>query len=215
MHPAIRVLTLAALASGLPALGLPDLALLSATLLLAFGLTAAHALRRLGQGLWRLRWLLFAIGIVYWAYTPGEPLAESLPGLSREGALEGLRRALVLITLLIAVYLLLALTAIEDLLLAIRFLAAPLRLFGLDPQRLALRMALALDRVAQVQRELAQAPARRAGSLVDAAANAIREVEQDAGLPSDALCLRALRWPRIWEWPIPLALGIVLHGLGR
>lgn len=205
----MRVLALLALASALPSMSLAALALLSALSLLAHLRLAPAGAARLRAGLWRLRWLLLAIFVLYVGFTPGEPLWSALPGLSREGLAEGLRRALVLIDLLLAVYLLLALTAVAELVAAIRMLLAPLRPLGVDPQRIGLRLALALDGIGEMEGRL-RGYARAPGGWARAA-RLIEEIERKAGEPGEAVVVPALAAPRWWEWLLPLVLLVVLH----
>jgi len=200
---------LLALASALPSMSLPALALLCALGLLAFLRLAPGAVVRLRTGLWRLRWLLLAIFVLYVGFTPGDPLWSALPGLSREGLAEGLRRALVLVDLLLAVYLLLALTAVPELVASIRMLLAPLRPLGVDPQRVALRLALALDGIGEMEARL-RGYARAPGGWARAA-GLIEEIEREAAEPGEAVVVPALSAPRWWEWLLPLVLLVVLH----
>jgi energy-coupling factor transporter transmembrane protein EcfT len=214
IHPAVRILLLLVVAVALPQLGLPALLGLGA---LAGGLflgLARSALTQLGGGLWRLRWLLLAIFVLYGGFSPGEPLLAALPGLSREGVFEGLRRAVVLIDLLVLVYLLLALTTVPQLVIGLQLLLAPLRLGGIDPQRIGLRVALALDGVAALQARLQQThPPPDAGVWVRAAL-LIEQIETRAGQDTALVELPALGRPNWWEWLLPpMVLVVVLQWL--
>ncbi|MES0874464.1 hypothetical protein [Sinimarinibacterium thermocellulolyticum] len=211
VHPAVRVLLLLALASALPMMALSSLALIAAAALILHRALAADALARLRAGVFRLRWLLLAILVLYGGFTPGEPLAPALPGLSREGLTEGLRRALVLIDLMLAVYLLLALTSTAQLVMAVRTLLRPLRVFGVDPDRVGLRIALALDRVSSLERRLLSAP-REDGGVWRRAAQLIEQIEDEArAVDGGTVELPAARAPRWWEWLLVLGLLAALH----
>lgn len=214
LHPAIRVLLLLALASALPRQSLMALAVFGAAVLLLYVMLAPAALQRLRMGLWRMRWLLLAIFVLYGGFTPGEPLFAEAPGISREGVLEGARRALVLTDLLVMVYLLLALTPTTALISAIRLLLSPLRPLGVNPDRIGLRIALALEGVGAMQdrwRDRGQAEAQT-GSPWARAAAWIHEIEQRAELSSLPLELPPLCMPRWWEWLLPLMVLFLLHG---
>jgi energy-coupling factor transporter transmembrane protein EcfT len=215
VHPAVRVLLLLVLASALPAMALPALAAIGLSGFAMHARYATDALARLRSGLWRLRWLLLAIFVLYGGFTPGEPLLPAMPGLSREGLAEGLRRALVLIDLLVMVYLLLALTPTPQLVLAVRVLTQPLRLVGVDPDRVGLRIALALDRVSSLQQRL-RLPAEPGASIWQRSARVIGEIEQQ-GDPAiaDAVDLPAAAPPRWVEWFLPPLLFVALHAAVR
>lgn len=212
MHPLIRVLCLVALASGLPLLALTDLLVISAVLLLVQRWLAVASLGRLRTGLWRLRWLLLAILILYWGFTPGEPVLAVLPGLSVEGVFEGLRRVWVIVCLLMAVYLLLALTPVPELARVLRTLVTPLRFIGLHPDRFALRLALALDGVGAAQARLDSARAASRG-FTEAAVATVRALEDAADTAVPALPLPALPPVPVWQWLMPVALLLLLHGV--
>lgn len=205
MHPAVRLLCLMALASVLPAMSLVALAAVLAAGVLACLRWAPGVIARLRIGVLRLRWLLLAIFVLYVGFTPGEPLLEALPGLSREGLAEGSRRALVLLDLLVLVYLLLALTPVAELVAALGLLLAPLRPLGVDPQRIGLRVALALDGVGEMQARL-KGSARAPGSAWARAARLIEDIEAGAEADAAAVALPPTRRPRWWEWLLPLVL---------
>lgn len=209
LHPAIRLLLLLALATTLPMMSLPALTVLAVLFLGLYRWHAAGALRRLGQGLLRLRWLLLAIFVLYGAFTPGTPLLAQLPGLSSEGLSEGARRALVLINLLILVYLLLAVTPVAELVPAIELLLRPLRPLGVDTGRIGLRLALALDAVqplrVQIDRESPGA------NLLDRAAAVMVGIERTAAAPAAPMNLPPEVLPRWWEWALPPAVLVLLH----
>lgn len=205
------MLLLLVLASALPAMAIASLALIGLSGLAIHIRLAIDALKRLRAGLWRLRWLLLAIFVLYGGFTPGEALLPAFPGLSREGLLEGLRRALVLIDLLIMVYLLLAVTPTPQLVMAVRVLLRPLRIAGVDPDRIGLRIALALDQVSGLQQRL-RTPVEPAGNVWQRAARVIGEIEDQAGSAAvKAVELPSMRRPGWWEWLLPLLLFVALH----
>lgn len=213
LHPAARILLLLAAASALPAMSLPALAVTGlATLGLHLRLTLG-TIGRLRQGLWRLRWLLLAIFALYGGFTPGEAVHPSLPGLSREGLVEGVRRTLVLIDLLLLVYLMLALTPGPQLVVGLRVLLAPLRRLGADPDRVGLRVALALDAVSRLQRRLRVPPVAGGTSLWTRAAAVIEDIEREANTAGPAVDLDETGRPRWWEWLLPLVLFATLHAI--
>lgn len=229
VHPAIRVLLLVVVAAALPAQGLFALTIWLLVSISALHLSGVAALKRLRMGIWRLRWLLLAIAVAYVGFTPGTPLLPALPGISREGLAEGLRRALVLVDVLALVYLLLAHTPVNELLVALRTLATPLRLLGVDPQRVGMRLALTMDAVGTMQERLqasrtlpdsqidsqtdsqsGRPPGSQPQSLWQRAAGLIAEIEANADAPQ-TVTLATLPAPRWWQWGlVPLAF-LLLH----
>lgn len=210
MHPAVRLVLLLVFAAALPTLPL------TASGALGAGLTVVHAakgrapaLRRLAVAIWRLRWLLLAVAVLYAGFTEGTPLLESLPGLSREGALEGARRVLVLVDLVAAVQLLMLLTPLSELLGGLLWLLRPLRAVGLDPERLALRIGLVLDELKRLQ-EMPRPP-----GVVDAVAQMVADVEARAGQAhAPATVPMAPPAPAILQWFYPALAALLLAGLG-
>jgi energy-coupling factor transporter transmembrane protein EcfT len=212
LHPAIRVLLVLVLAAFSSQASLPALGIWAALLLSTYLITVGHdtaAVARLRNGVSRLRWLLLAIFVLYAGFTPGTPILEVTPGISREGLLEGLRRALVLIDLLVMVYLLLAVTPINQLVAAIHTLVRPLKPLGVDPQRVGLRLALALDQVNQMHTRL-RGEARAPGSWAQRAADLIRDIEHDAEHSQRAWTLTPVAAARWWEWLLPIAILVLL-----
>lgn len=215
LHPAILVLGLAAVASALPLLPLLDLSALALAMLVVHMALGRAALLRVGRSLLRLRWLLLAIAVLYLGFTPGQPIVDFAPGLSREGLAEGSRRALVLMVLVSAVQAVLIVTTPSQIAAALHSFTAPLALLGFDRERFALRFALALNGVAAAQQLL---PPVRRGSVegfVEASAQAVLNVER--GVASDDADVVLVPQPTVpwWQWLLPLLVGIALHWLGR
>lgn len=201
MHPAVRLVLLLVFAAALPVLSLALNGVLGASLLLAHAATGRlPGLRRVGLAAWRLRWLLAALAILYVGFTPGQPVLEALPGLSREGVIEGSRRVLVLLNLVVAVQLLMALTPLDGLLGGLLWLARPLRVLGLDAERLALRIGLVLEELPRLQ----QAP--RPANALDAVAALAADIETRARHGAAAVAAPALpAAPLAWQWLYPAA----------
>jgi len=196
------------LAALLPSLSLVAVGLLALLLLALYAALAGDHFQRLLRGLSRLRWLFLAIFVLYLGFTPGDPLVEQLPGLSREGLFEGARRALILLDLLTAVYLLLVSTPIPLLVQGLNRGLRPLHVLGLNPAVFSLRLALALDQVGGMQARVSTLRSGK-GSALDAAAELIRSLEahpESASTGTAQLLLDAGRPPRVWEWLFPVAL---------
>lgn len=121
------------------------LSLLLVTLILvlaALVLAAAH-LRRL---LRRSRWLLLTLFMLFAWMTPGTPLSW-LPGISSEGLQLAAEHVLRLVLALAALALVLQVLSPVALVAGIRSLLAPLTVFGLPRDRIAVRLALTLEEV--------------------------------------------------------------------
>ena len=130
--------------------------------------------------LWRIRWLLLTIFILYAGFTVGEPVMPQLPGISREGLWEAARRCAVLVVLIQAVALLMRTTPLPQLTQGLSLLLKPLGWFGLDHQGFARRLGLVLDQVLAVQARLSVARTQHPNSWADAAAELITEIESHA-----------------------------------
>lgn len=201
------------LASALPTLALAPLALLLVVLLIGL-LWLPEAGRRWARGLVHLKWLFLALFVLYLGYTPGEPLSPYLPGLSAEGLHEGLRRAAVLAALLAAVQMLLVLTPPAQLIGALRQLLHPLRRIGIDGHRFALRLALALAAVGQIQQRLEQARSTTVGPL-DAAADLVLRLEREPIAAEPVPMSGPFTQPASWQFGLPLLLALLLWWSGR
>lgn len=114
--------------------------------ILAF-IGAAMHLRRL---LRRSRWLLLTLFILFAWMTPGTPLAL-MPGMSIEGLQLAAENVARLVLALAALALVLQALSPVELVAGMRSLLAPLALFGLPRDRIAVRLALTLEEVERVR----------------------------------------------------------------
>lgn len=205
LRPLTRLLMLLVLAPALGALPLLDLAVLSALLIAGYRWMRADALRRLLQGLLRLRWLLLSIWVLYLGFTPGTPLSDWTPGLSLEGLLDGSRRVLVLVALITAVYWLLATTPVPQLVAALDQLLWPLRRLGLSTSVFSRRLALTLGGLDAVEARYRQLRAEGHRGLTLAAAWILAvEREPPQTMPEPV----TLPWPAWWEWLLVVLLAV-------
>ncbi len=221
IHPVIRVVSFFVLAGFLSIGDLNPLLMAAAMLVIFHSLSGGIHLVPAMLMLRRMRWLFLSLVVIYFWFTPGEPLLLSSPALSPwlptlEGIEEGTIRILSLIALVLAVNLLLQTTSREQLLSAIHWLARPLWLLGVSHDRLAVRMALVLDAVPKVQALSTQAvtstpQSRTVDRIGDAAAALYRQVLARA---DDEIChtveMPANGRPAAVQWLYPLALGMVL-----
>lgn len=171
LHPVVKILGLIVLAGTMPLWPLSGLCLVLLGLLLLN--RAAHPF----ASLWRARWLLLTIFILYAGFTAGEPVIPQFPGISREGFLEAARRCCVLATLIQAVALLMRTTSLMQLTQGFSLMLMPLSFLGLDHHCFARRLSLVLERVVTLQVRLAETRARYPDSWADVAAELINEIE--------------------------------------
>lgn len=197
MHPATRLLLFVCSALALPGLNLFWLMLLAGLLVLA---AIPHRLVAAWHLLRRSRWLFLLILLGY-AYTlPGEAAwpdlgdyAPSWPGLQAGG----LQAARLVLLLLLLDRLVLSLSE-EQLLAGLYRVFTGLALFGIDAERLTVRLALTLRMMAVNSRS------RRVG---------IRDLlsaDLDAGDAPTCLRLQCLPWRSVDVLALGMAFGLVL-----
>lgn len=225
--PAIRILSLLVFAAGLAHARGPALVLglggLAAFVLLSWPARGVLHIPGAGQALRRLRWLLVALVFVYGWLTPGEALipalgevSPSLPGLAAGGV-----RALILLGMVVAVYLLLSTTPREQLLTGLAWLTRPFQRLGLNPRRLNLRIVLTLQKVPQAQALIRQwqselPPLRQwrqfAGALPGLWQRTLTAAEQEPPVTLEIpVQSRPVWWE--WGWPALILLVFLLAGL--
>jgi len=113
----------------------------------------------------RSRWLLLTMLVMFGWFTPGTPLSF-IPGASTEGlllAMDNLAR--LLIALSIVALILKALSA-PELVAGMRSLLAPLVLFKVSRDRIAVRLALTLNEVEASRQEMSSEPGRVESTLL-------------------------------------------------
>ena len=156
MHPVIRIVSFVVMTAFL-AQGRLAAILLALAVLLALSLhldgAAWHGAWRL---LYRMRWLFLSIAVIYLWLTPGTPLIPSLPSFAEwlptvEGFWQGLLRSASLALMVTAASVLLAITPRDEILSALHWMLSPLRLLRFPHERFAVRAALSLEAVTQVQ----------------------------------------------------------------
>jgi energy-coupling factor transporter transmembrane protein EcfT len=144
LHPSTRILICIITAVTLQWLQPPAMAGFSVLLVLA--LAAAGAWRQFAILLRRARWLLISLLTIYVLATPGDNLLPVLGafGPTRQGLEVGGLQAWRLAALLAALALLLATAPRDQLLAGLYGLLKPLQLFGVDAERIAVRLWLTL-----------------------------------------------------------------------
>lgn len=144
LHPSNKILICIIAAVTLQWLHFPAMAGFSALLVLALVITGAE--RQFGVLLRRARWLIISLLTIYALATPGDVLLPLLGsfGPTRQGLEVGGLQAWRLAELLAVLALMLATTQRDQLLAGLYGLFKPLQLFGVDAERIAVRLWLTL-----------------------------------------------------------------------
>lgn len=152
-HPATQIVVWCVLAVMMQALqSLPILAGVTALLaLLAFWL---HE-RRLFELVYRARWILLSLLVIYAYATPGDALWQGISAPSRQGIEEAGLQLMRLLSVLSGLAILLTLLTREKMIGGIYVLLHPLRYLGVAPLRVAVRLALTLHYAETAMRETA------------------------------------------------------------
>lgn len=219
MHPVTAILGLLLLTGGL-AWGRWSVLAAAALVVGAFYATSSQGLsggflRRVG----RLRWLFLSILLIYGWFTPGVPVWEPLGRYSPSvaGLVAGALRCLNLMIILAAVHWLLSKLGRESLVGGVYWVARPLQVLGLQPQRLAVRLVLTLEYLDRVQETRpALRSAETSEPVLDRLAAWLRSVLETAeGRCHSVMDLAVIQAPGARDW---LALSafvalMVLMGL--
>lgn len=226
MHPVLRIVCFIVLSLFL-ALGDVGQLVIAAIVVVMLYLTTER--EKSLVGLWlmlrRMRWFFLSIFLIYAWFTPGEPLISSmntpwLPTVS--GVLEGGERLMALVLIIAAVHWLLLVTKRDQLISALYWLVAPVQLFGFSRQRFAVRLALTLNRVVDVQ-ELVSNSVQQAGvnkgnikTYAAVTATIVEEVIHRAERsPCEHIEIDVSDRPALWQWGLPLFLIAAMLLVGR
>jgi energy-coupling factor transporter transmembrane protein EcfT len=142
-HPAAQILTWCLLVASMQFLVFEKLLVAAGFVFLAAILISA---RKFLQLLRRTRWILLSLLVIYAYTTPGQPLFDALGMFSpsREGLSEGVLQLARLLAAIAGLAILLDRLHRQQLIAGLYFLLAPLQLFGVSRERVAVRLALTL-----------------------------------------------------------------------
>jgi energy-coupling factor transporter transmembrane protein EcfT len=142
-HPAALILTWCMLVAIMQFLSLEILLIAAGFVLLFSLLLSANKLLHL---LRRTRWIMFSLLLIYAYTTPGQPLMDAVGMFSpsREGLIDGVLQLTRLLAALAGLAILLDWLDRQQLIAGLYTLLAPLRLFGVSRERVAVRLALTL-----------------------------------------------------------------------
>lgn len=217
VHPVFRVICFVIFSLFLALGGLAQLGVATISILLVYATTANCNMPGFMQMLRRMRWFLFSIVFIYAWLTPGVPLFGEVFDSSLQPSVEGLwqggQRLLALILIVAVVHWLLLVTSREQLVAALYWLGAPLAVLGLPRERFAVRIALTLARVTDVQKqvaaqiELADVDKGDVKSYAAVAADLVAGVIHQANQSQcDVLEIDVADRPPLWQWCWPLIL---------
>jgi len=206
--------------AGFLAGGDPGVVTVAAPLLaLAYGVSRRAHRGGLAGMLVRLRWLWLSLAVLYFWFTPGAPLWPQLGHWSptREGVALGSVRIATLALMTAGAHLLVQTTAREQLILGLEGLLRPLRVFGFDRERFALRLLLVLETVPRLatssgpqprgRRDVSGLVQRLERRLLESLARAEREPDAPLVIPMAT----APPWPQ-WLWPVAFAATLGAAG---
>jgi energy-coupling factor transporter transmembrane protein EcfT len=222
IHPVIRIVSFVILTVFL-ALGAVGNILVGAAVMALLYITLDKlAWQTAGRMLRRMRWLFLSIAVIYFWLTPGTPLFNGGAALdpwlpTAEGIWQGGLRITSLALMVMAACILLQVTPRDQMLAALHWLLKPLGMLGVSHERFAVRTALTLEAVKQVQGHVRDVlatipattkPVARIGAV---AAMTLNIVIQEAEVSSCGMIeMPALRSPALPQWGMPLLLFAVM-----
>ena len=226
VHPVFRIICFVIFSLFLALGGFAQLGVAAFSVIVVYISTANCNMSGFLQMLRRMRWFLLSILFVYAWLTPGIPVFgeafDSAWQPSVEGLGQGGQRLLALVLIIAAVHWLLLVTTREQLVAALYWLATPLPLLGLSRERFALRLALVLSRVVDVQKQVAaqieQADIDKgdiksyAAVAADLVAGVVRQADQSR---CDVFEIDVANKPPLWQWCWPLLLLAVMLVVAR
>ena len=174
------------------------------------------------RSLYRLRWLFLSLAILFFWFTPGEPLftltlAQTIVP-TWEGVKLGTQRVIALVLMVTGAHLLLQCTSRSQLLQAIYVLSWPLLCVPGLRERFAVRLALTMEHVTRVQDLVLEARSEatsggirrqeRWGRLVREVLQRTLSLADDVGAP--ILIVSDDVRPPMWQWIMLLAVAALL-----
>ena len=224
VHPVFLILCFIVLSLSLVTASVAQLIFAALLLNVLFFASGWQAFITAMATVYRLRWLLLSIFVIYGWLTPGPAVFgfDDVPGLpSMPGLIEGGRRLLILMLIVLAAQWLLWAIPKDRLVAALYWLAKPFAVLGMCRKRLAVRMALVLEMVPGVQltirEQLANQTVRKgdikayAQVLVEVVSAVIGQAENE---PLGETEIDLSDSPPLFQclWPVALALLMLLLG---
>ena len=218
MHAVIRILCLLIAAGFLARGGWADVVLMAVPVTVFLARPGSAHWQRFFDVLRRLRFLLLSMAIIFGWFTPGEPLWPRLEMVSPTvaGLEQALLRVASLVVLVGCVRLLIETGDRAEFIAGVRWWARPLRLFGVPPERLALRLVLAMEAVPRLRevasahrvRQQALPPIARIGAFASGVFAETLAAAERAPLP--VVSVPDAGNPRWLQWLLPAVLAGLL-----
>src|SRR3569833_337135 len=222
MHPVIRLVCFMMLCLALAVGGWLHLLLGALVVVVLFARVGAAAWVTIMPMMRRMRWLWLSLEVIYFWFTPGvavvpEPDAWAAWVPTVEGLALGAMRLAALAMMGVTAGLLLHFSPREQLFAALHWVTAPLGLFGVSRERVAVRVALTLAAVAEVRSEVLEMAPReerphtrwtRWGDRV--ASLFCTAVSRAETTNNNEMELSPRPAPPLRQWLWPVALGAVM-----
>ncbi len=220
IHPVIRIFSFLVFAALISLVDLTGLVLAALAVVALYVLIDAGHFASAWAMMRRMRWFFLSIMVLFFWFTPGQPLGSSwltidygwLP--TQQGVENGVLRVGALALIILAVNLLLRTSSREELFSAIHWMARPLSRVGVSHERLAVRMVLVMDSLAEVQDMV-----RHVMGSIRGKARTLRHIghfssevfsrvtDRAEAAPCRTIELSRCSAPPAYQWLYPLLLG--------
>jgi energy-coupling factor transport system permease protein len=217
VHPVIRVVSLILFCSGVAQARSAVLALALVVMVALYVTSPKAVFWSAWRMLRRVRWFFFSLGILYFWFTPGDPLwgaagaAAWVP--TQQGLAQGCHRIAALALIVLAVNLVLESTHRQQLMAAWHWLLGPLQWFGVDRERIALRLSLVLANVEAARslmsdaREAGVSSRRSVRHIGTVMGNVlVQALERAQSVPLRSVTISLGDAPPVWQWLYPCAV---------
>lgn len=222
MHPVIRIVSFVVLTAFLAQGDVANILVAAAVLMFLYLKLDSHAWPTAWRLLRRMRWLFLSIAVIYLWLTPGVPLIPGIPSFAEwlptvEGLWQGVLRTMSLALMVTAASLLLSVTSRDEVLSALHWMMAPLGWLKFPHERFAVRAALSLEAVTQVQSHVraalaaggkAAGPVDRIGSVAGAIFGTVTGEAECASC--EPIMLTRQTPPPLIQWGFPLLLAAIM-----
>jgi len=222
MHPVIRIISFIVLTAFLAQGDAADILVAIMVLAFLYIKLDGQSWRTAWRLLRRMRWLFLSIAVIYLWLTPGVPLIPGMPSFADwlptvEGLWQGGLRIISLALMVTAASLLLSVTSRDEVLSALHWMMAPLGLLRFPHERFAVRAALSLEAVSQVQTHVRAAlaaagesagPMARIGSVAGAIFGTV--TGEAEGAACEPIMLTEQSAPPLMQWGLPLLLAAMM-----
>ncbi|MBI3771386.1 MAG: hypothetical protein HY272_01580 [Gammaproteobacteria bacterium] len=222
VHPVIRIAAFLIFSLSISLGSINQFYLALGLILMLIACNGGRTMRVAWPMVWRLRWFFLSIVLIYCWLTPGQSLWQGAPEWlpSREGLALAVHRIAVLVLIVTAVSLLLLTTQREPLISALYWLVSPLRLFGVNPERMAVRIVMTLECVNEVQSLVAgqvKSLPSQSSKLAQYGSAAATIFSQVVRRGDESVCttieLEISARPSAQQWLLPLGLVLSFYAV--